>query len=101
MINTIIAGLPQAYSNKVFSRKTSFYLSVGNVKKTITFDSGHCTVEDGKTLENADCVCKTSEEFFVRIWDAGYKPGMGDFLSGAIKSNAPQLLQQFMKAFAK
>ncbi len=69
-------------------------------QKTLTFDLESCTIENGKTVENADCFCKTSQEFFLKIVQNGYQPGMKDFMSGQIKSNAPFLLQQFMGAFS-
>jgi hypothetical protein len=38
---------------------------------------------------------------FKRIWNDGYRPGIMDFMGGAIKTNAPQLLQQYLSAFGK
>ena len=101
MQEEILAALPEMYRIGVFSVATTFYFSIGDVKKTLTLDCEGCTVEDGKTVEEADCVCKTSAEMFTRIWHDGYRPGIMDFMGGAIKSNAPQLLQQFLQAFGK
>lgn len=101
MIEELFAGLPHLYRKGAFTLQTSFYFSIDEVKMTLTLDADTCSAEEGKRVENADCVCKTSEEFFLKIWNEGYRPGMKDFLSGAIKSNAPQLLQQFMQAFGK
>ncbi len=52
-------------------------------------------------MENADCVCKTSQEFFLKIWDDNYRPGMKDFMTGTIKSNNPGALQEFLSSFGK
>jgi len=52
-------------------------------------------------VESAQCVCKTSPEFFLKIWDEGYRPGLKDFLSGTIKSNNPNELKTFLAAFGK
>lgn len=101
MINEIFADMKTSYKKGVFGHRTSFYFSIDEVKKTIIFDGEGYAVEDGKTVEDADCVCKTDKELFRKIWFEGYQPGMKDFFSGAIKSNAPQLLQQFMQAFGK
>lgn len=101
MINDIFAGLSPLYINGVFSRRTSFYFSIDDVKKTIILDAETCSVSNGKTEENVDCVCKTSEQFFLKIWNEGYTPGLRDFMSGTIKSNAPLLLKEFMKSFGK
>jgi hypothetical protein len=38
---------------------------------------------------------------FNRIWNEGYRPGIMDFMGGSLKSNARQLLQQFLRAFGK
>jgi putative sterol carrier protein len=101
MLNDIFAALPPLYRNGGVSHRTTFYFSIDDVKKTVILDADSCSVIDGKAGENADCVCKTSEEFFLKVWNDGYKPGMKDFLGGAIKSNAPHLLQEFLKAFGK
>jgi putative sterol carrier protein len=79
----------------------SYYFSLGDCKKTVRLSSESCLVTDGKTIEQADCVCKTSPEFFLKIWQEGYRPGMKDFLSGTIKSNNPGSLQLFLKCFGK
>ena len=101
MQEEILGNLPEMYRTGIFNVATTFYFSVGEVKKTLILDREGCTVEEGKTVEEADCVCKTSAEMFCRIWNDGYRPGIMDFMSGAIKSNAPQLLQQFLQAFGK
>ena len=97
----IFSTMQGSYVKGVFTLPTTFYFSIGEVKKTVTLDAEKCTVEDGKTVEEADCVCKTSWEMFNRIWNDGYRPGIIDFMGGAIKSNDPQLLQQLLVAFGK
>ncbi len=52
-------------------------------------------------MDEADCVCKVEEDLFVKIWNEGYRPGLKDFLGGAIKSNDPQRLKLFLEAFGK
>ncbi len=71
------------------------------LKKTVVLTPEACRVEDGKTIEEVDCVCKTSSDFFLKIWNEGYRPGMGDFMSGKIKSNNPLTLKDFLAAFGK
>jgi putative sterol carrier protein len=94
-------SLQENYKKGVFTVPTTFYFSIDDIKKTVTLDAERCQVEDGKTVENADCVCKTSKEMFDKILNKGYRPGMMDFMTGAIKSNAPQLLPQLLVAFGK
>jgi len=101
MQDEILNALPELYRKGVFSVPTTFYFSIDDVKKTLFLDENGCTVKDGKAVDEADCVCKTSAEMFNRIWYEDYRPGIMDFMGGAIKSNNPQLLQQFMQAFGK
>ncbi len=101
MIETIFSSLPGQFVAGSVTVPTSYYFSLGEVKKTVFLSADQCRVEDGRAVAEADCVCKTSEEFFVKIWEEAYRPGMGDFLSGKIKSNNPGSLQLFLKAFGK
>ena len=101
MTDELFASLPASYRKEIFSTVTTFYFSVDEMKKTVTLGPDGCTVAEGKTVEAADCVCKTGADFLARIWDQGYRPGPMDFMSGKIQSNAPQLLQQFLQAFGK
>lgn len=101
MINEVFAGLPESFVPGTLSRPKSFYFSLGEVKKTVQLSSDSCLVSDGKAVENADCVCKTSPEFFLRIWQDNYRPGMKDFMTGVIKSNNPGALQDFLRSFGK
>ena len=101
MLDPIFAGLQDSFVAGVFSKPTSFYFSLGDVKKTVQFTADSCAVSDGKTVENADCVCKTSPEFFLKIWQDDYRPGMKDFMGGTIKSNSPSSLLEFLKSFGK
>lgn len=101
MIDSIINSLPNEYIKGSFPVKTTFYFSVDEIKKTVVLDENSCTVLDGKLSDEADCICKTSDEMFKRIWNDGYRPGIMDFMGGKIKSNAPMLLPQFLQAFGK
>ena len=101
MQEEIFSTLQHQYQKGVFTVPTTFYFSIDDTKKTVKLDADGCSVEDGKTLEEADCVCKTSGEMFSKIWNEGYRPGIMDVMGGTIKSNAPQLLQQFLVAFGK
>ena len=101
MIEEIFASLEDSFqANKVATQQV-YYFSVDEVKKTVTLGPEEVLVENGKTVEVADCVCKTSTDFFLKVWLEGYRPGMADFLSGKIKSNNPFVLQKFLSAFCK
>ena len=101
MIETIFSGLENSYSSGVIDEVTSFYFSIDDIKKTVVLTPDACRVENGKTIEEVDCVCKTGSDFFLKIWNDGYRPGMGDFMSGKIKSNNPLTLKDFLVAFGK
>ena len=101
MLAEIFANLPESFIAGTFSAPVNYYFTLGDLKKTVKVSSDACIVETGRTVENADCVCKTTPEFFLRIWNEGYRPGMKDFLSGTIKSNNPGALQGFLRCFGK
>ena len=101
MIESIFSALPGSLVSGVVDKDSVYYFSLGTIKKTVHLGPGGCTVDDGRTVDDADCVCKTDEAFFLSIWEDGYRPGMGDFLSGKIKSNNPSALQTFLQAFGK
>ena len=101
MIEAIFAGLTDSFVPGIVDKPVVYYFSLGASKKTVRLDRDRCLVEDGRQVDHADCVCKTDEDFFISIGNEGYRPGMGDFLSGRIKSNDPGALQLFLKAFGK
>ena len=101
MLQAIFNRLPESFVAGVFAKPTSFYFSLGDLKKSVQCSADSCTVSDGRTVDNADCVCKTSPEFFLKIWEENYRPGMKDFMTGTIKSNNPGALQDFLRSFGK
>lgn len=101
MVEKIFEGLDECFRFDEARGKTTYYFSIGDVKRTITVGMDSCKVENGKTVESADCVCKMVPELFLRVWNEGYRPGMKDFLSGAIRSNDPHKLTAFLQAFGR
>jgi putative sterol carrier protein len=101
MVEEIFASLGENFrANKVATQQV-YYFSIDDVKKTVTLGPEQVLVENGNTVEAADCVCKTSAALFLKIWQEGYRPGMADFMSGTIKSNNPFALKAFLAAFDK
>lgn len=98
MIDQLFAEMEQQCDLSKVDKNISFYFSVDEAKKTVFLSPEAIRVEDGKATEQADCVCKTSAEFLVKVWNEGYKPGVKDFLAGAIKSNNPAALQLLLAA---
>lgn len=101
MIESIFSCLEDNFVPGEVEKETSYYFSIDEVKKTVILSPQACRVENGKTLEEADCVCKTGSDFFLTIWNDNYRPGMSDFMSGKIKSNNPMALKDFLAAFGK
>lgn len=101
MIDSIFDQMPGCFVAGALDKDLSYYFSIDERKKTVFLSQESCRIEEGKTTESADCVCKTSAEFFARIWNDGYRPGVKDFLSGAIRSNNPEALRTFLLAFGK
>jgi putative sterol carrier protein len=101
MLDALFTKLPETFVAGTFAKPTSFYFSIGDIKKSVQCSADSCTVSDGRTFDNADCVCKTSPEFFLKIWQENYRPGMKDFMEKTIKSNNPSALQLFLRCFGK
>ena len=57
-------------------------------------------MSEGKPDEDADCFFKSSKKMFLDVWEGKHTPTAKDFLTGAIKSNNPMLLKEFVAAFA-
>ena len=101
MIDEIFDTLPGELVAGEAGGTITYYFSLGESRKTVVLTSDGCSVANGRTVEQADCVCKTSPEFFMKIWRDGYRPGLKDFMSGTIKSNNPDALRIFLKCFGK
>ena len=101
MIEEIFATLPELFVKDALTESVSYYFSLGDTKVTVRLSPGDCLVESGRTIDQADCVCKTDPEFFKQIWLEGYRPSPADFFSGKIKTNNPVALQQFLSCFGK
>ena len=101
MVEEIFSHLESSFQADKVTQQQVFYFSIDDVKRTVNLSPGQIEVQNGKTVEDADCVCKTSAEFFLKIWQEGYRPGMQDFMTGRIKSNNPMALKTFLAAFGK
>jgi len=97
-----VDGLAARFRAGSVDKETTYYLSLGeneSEKFTVTLTPSGCKVVPGKA-GRADCVLKTSAELFVKMVNGAHKPGVMDFMSGKIKTNDLDLLQQFQRAFA-
>lgn len=101
MIDAIIAEMGSLFRKGVFTGQTTFRFTLDDATITVTLDAESYAVERGSAAGKVDCSCKTSAEMFGKIWHDGYRPGIMDFLSQAVKSDAPLMLPHFLKAFGK
>ena len=100
-IAKVFKGLPKRFNKAGVKTARSYYFSLGdNEKWTVSIGKDKCTVEEGKN-EDADCFFKASEKMFLDVWSGKHTPGPKDFLTGAIKSNNPLMLRDFVSAFKK
>ena len=99
-VEEIFSGLEESFNPGVATKEQTFYFSIDDQKWTVTIGPEACTVERGKTIENADCFVKTSTELFLKMYNGEHYPGVGDFMSGRIKSNNPYAMKTFIEVFA-
>ncbi len=77
----------------------SYYFSLGEERWTVRATPEELEVAQGKTVEAADCVLKTSPQIFERIVRQAWVPGPSDFMSGQIKTNNVAHLLSMKKLF--
>ncbi|WP_328746383.1 hypothetical protein [Geomonas anaerohicana] len=101
MIETMISEMEAAFCKGVFDKDTVFRFNLEQETITIAVGPDGYRVVRGATPEAVDCECSTSAEMFRKIWYDGYRPGLMDFLGGAIRCDNPFLLPGFLKAFGR
>jgi putative sterol carrier protein len=100
-VSDIFERLPKMFQKGSLKVNRTFYFSLGEDEKwTVSFTKDKCTVKPGNT-EEADCFFKASTEMFLDVWNGRHTPSIADFMTGAIKSNNPILLKEFVAAFRK
>lgn len=92
-IPEIFDAMPGRYRKGSATSARTFYFSVGDHKYTVKIDAESCSVESGKTIDNADVVLKTTPELFVKMVVKGKLPGALDIARGKIKTNDPSGLK--------
>jgi long-chain acyl-CoA synthetase len=101
-IAKIFQGLPKRFQKENVKKARTFYFSLDDDEKwTVSLTPEKCEVKEGKPAQDADCFFKASKKMFLDVWDGKYTPSAKDFLTGAIKSNNPLLLKDFVAAFKK
>ncbi|QWV95688.1 hypothetical protein KP004_09610 [Geomonas oryzisoli] len=97
----MISEMEAAFCKGVFDAETVFRFHLGEDTVTIVVGPDGYRVVRGATPEPVDCECTTGADMFKRIWYDGYRPGIMDFLGGAITCDNPFLLPAFLKAFGR
>ena len=98
-IPQLFSAMPSRYRPAKLGKPTSYYFSIGDHKYTVRLDAEKCTVENGKTIENADCVLKTTPELFEKMVMHGKMPGPIDIARGKVKTNDAGALMKLRDLF--
>jgi hypothetical protein len=98
-IPQLFAAMPGRYRAGKVDRATTYYFSIGDHKYTVKLDKEKCVVEDGKTIDNADCVLKTTPELFEKMVIHGKMPGPIDIARGKVKTNDTGALMKLRDLF--
>jgi len=96
---TIFEHMPQRFRQGSAPAPRSYYFSIGEHKYTVKVGPDGCTVEDGKTVDAADVVLKTTPELFEKMVLRGKLPGPIDIARGKVKTNDPMGLQKLREMF--
>ena len=98
----VFKSLSKRFNKGNVKAARTFYFSLGDDEKwTVALTPDKCEVKSGKPAQDADCFFKASEKMFLDVWNGKHTPGPKDFLTGAIKSNNPLMLRDFISAFKK
>jgi long-chain acyl-CoA synthetase len=95
----LFASLPERYRPKDSHTDGSYYFSIGSHKYTVVLAGERCEVQEGKTVEQADVVLKTTPELFEKVVVGGKMPGMLDVARGRIKTNNVAALTRLRTCF--
>jgi hypothetical protein len=98
-IPTIFEKLPARYKTGKVTAKSVYYFSIGDYKYTVVLEPDGCSVEQGKTVEDADVVLKTTPKLFEKMVIEGKLPGPLDIARGKVKTNDPGGLKRLRDYF--
>lgn len=95
----IIQMMPERYKAGSADAEMTYYFSIGDTKATVFVAPGGVRVEQGKAVEQADCVLKTTEKIFIDVVTRGKTPGALDIARGRFKTNNPGALLKLRELF--
>ena len=95
----ILREMPTRYRAGAAAQPMTYYFSIDDTRATVFVGPDGCRVADGKAVENADCVLKTTEKIFVNVVLNGKAPGPIDIARGKFKTNNPEALLKLRDMF--
>lgn len=98
-IPRIFSEMATRYIKGAADKPTVYYFSIDTHKYTVKVEGDECTVEEGKTVDNADIILKTTSKIFENMVLRGKLPGPIDIARGKIKTNDPGGLQKLKAWF--
>ncbi len=98
-ISDVFEKMPARHRAGVLAKARSYYFSIGDLKYTVQLTPETCTVQAGKTVENADCILKTTPELFESMVMQGKMPSPMDIMMGRLKTNDPAALNELRSLF--
>ena len=98
-VATIFSTLQKQYRTGQVTKETVYYFSIGDDKYTLFARPDGCEVQNGKAVENADCVIKADPNLFSDMVLKGKKPGMLDITRGKIKFSDMTLVMKLQDLF--
>lgn len=98
-LRDVFDELKRRFVPGVVQAPLSYYFSLGDERWTVRATATDLEVAQGKTVEAADCVLKTSPQLFERIVRMAWVPGPSDFMTGQIKTNNVAHLLSMQKLF--
>jgi uncharacterized OB-fold protein len=98
-VSTFFRALPSRFRKEKADENMSFYFSIDDEQWTVLVTPESCDVQPGKTVDNADCILKTSAAIFLGTINGTYTPTMTDLIMGKVKVNNPFMLQTFRELF--
>ena len=98
-VANIFTTLQNRYQTGKVTEETVYYFSIGEAKYTLFARPDGCEVQNGKTVDNANCVIKAEPKLFVDMIQKGRKPGMLDFTRGKIRVSDMGLVLKLQELF--
>lgn len=98
-VRASLQGLIARYRPGVLDRPRTYYFSIGDFKYTLRCTPDACALEEGKTVDQADCILKTTPELFEQLVFKGKRPGAWDIARGRFKTNDVAALTQLKDLF--